>query len=83
MLTTMFLMGLLYAAFAFVLFSLGAGAGVMVVVLFRGAGHGAPAPQPALSFASEPLRTRAAEHPRDRLGGTDRCATSVPCEADR
>ena len=33
MLTTMFLMGLLYVAFAFVLFSLGAGAGVMVVVL--------------------------------------------------
>ncbi|HYH59495.1 MAG TPA: zinc metalloprotease HtpX [Thermoleophilaceae bacterium] len=33
MLTTMFLMGLLYAAFAFVLFSLGAGAGVMVVFL--------------------------------------------------
>ena len=31
MLSTMFLMGLLYAAFAFVLFSLGAGVGVMVV----------------------------------------------------
>ena len=31
MLLTMFLMGLLYAAFAFVLFSLGAGIGVMVV----------------------------------------------------
>ena len=31
MLTTMFLMGLLYAGFAFVLFSLGAGIGVMVV----------------------------------------------------
>ena len=31
MLTTMFLMGLLYAAFAFVLFSLGAGIGIMVV----------------------------------------------------
>ena len=31
MLTTMFLMGLLYAGFAFVLFSLGAGVGVMVV----------------------------------------------------
>jgi heat shock protein HtpX len=33
MLTTMFLMGLLYAAFVFVLFSAGAGAGVMVVVM--------------------------------------------------
>jgi heat shock protein HtpX len=33
MLSTMFLMGLLYAAFAFVLFSLGAGAGIMVVFL--------------------------------------------------
>ena len=33
MLTTMFLMGLLYAAFAFVLFSLGAGVGVMVVFM--------------------------------------------------
>jgi heat shock protein HtpX len=33
MLTTMFLMGLLYAAFVFVLFSLGAGVGVMVVVM--------------------------------------------------
>ena len=31
MLTTMFLMGLLYAAFVFVLFSLGAGVGIMVV----------------------------------------------------
>jgi heat shock protein HtpX len=31
MLTTMFLMGLLYAAFTFVLFSLGAGVGIMVV----------------------------------------------------
>ena len=31
MLVTMFLMGLLYAAFAFVLFSLGAGIGIMVV----------------------------------------------------
>ncbi len=30
---TMFLMGLLYAGFAFVLFSLGAGAGVMIVVV--------------------------------------------------
>jgi heat shock protein HtpX len=33
MLTTMFLMGLLYAAFAFVLFSLGAGVGLMVVFM--------------------------------------------------
>ena len=33
MLTTMFLMGLLYAAFVFVLFSLGAGVGVMIVVM--------------------------------------------------
>jgi len=33
MLTTMFLMGLLYSAFVFVLFSLGAGVGVMVVVM--------------------------------------------------
>jgi len=33
MLTTMFLMGLLYAAFVFVLFSLGAGVGVMIVVI--------------------------------------------------
>ena len=33
MLTTMFLMGLLYVAFAFVLFSLGAGVGIMVVFL--------------------------------------------------
>jgi heat shock protein HtpX len=32
MLTTMFLMGLLYSAFVFVLFSLGAGVGVMIVV---------------------------------------------------
>ena len=31
MLTTLFLMGLLYSAFAFVLFSLGAGVGIMVV----------------------------------------------------
>ncbi len=33
MLTTMFLMGLLYAAFVFVLFSLGAGVGVMIVFM--------------------------------------------------
>ena len=33
MLTTMFLMGLLYAAFVFVLFSLGAGVGLMIVVM--------------------------------------------------
>jgi heat shock protein HtpX len=33
MLTTMFLMGLLYSAFVFVLFSLGAGVGVMIVVM--------------------------------------------------
>jgi len=33
MLTTMFLMGLLYTAFVFVLFSLGAGVGVMIVVM--------------------------------------------------
>jgi heat shock protein HtpX len=33
MLTTMFLMGLLYAGFVFVLFSLGAGVGVMIVVV--------------------------------------------------
>ena len=33
MLTTLFLMGLLYAVFAFVIFSLGAGAGFMVVFL--------------------------------------------------
>jgi heat shock protein HtpX len=33
MLTTMFLMGLLYTGFVFVLFSLGAGVGVMIVVI--------------------------------------------------